>query len=86
MSTLINGIPFAPSSHQCVLHYNEQISKWICEGDGKCHNDLKDPAAVKLGRRGGMAKATKPKGFAALSKKRRREISQLGGKARRKKK
>jgi hypothetical protein len=37
------------------------------------------PAAVALGRLGGFAKTDKPKGFAALSKSRRRKIAQSGG-------
>jgi len=43
----------------------------------------KNPAAVALGRLGGSAKATKPKGLAALSKKRRTEIARAGVEARR---
>jgi hypothetical protein len=34
----------------------------------------KNPAAVALGRLGGSAKTTKPKGFAAITKKRLKEI------------
>jgi hypothetical protein len=43
----------------------------------------KNPAAVALGRMGGSAKTTKPKGLAALSRKRRLEISRAGVEARR---
>jgi hypothetical protein len=43
----------------------------------------KDLAAVALGRKGGSAKTTKPKGLAALSKERRAEISRAGVAARR---
>jgi len=43
----------------------------------------KDPAAVALGRKGGSAKTDKPKGLAALSKKRRTEIARAGVAARR---
>lgn len=39
----------------------------------------KNPAAVALGRLGGTAKTTKPKGFAALSPERLRELSARGG-------
>ena len=42
----------------------------------------KDPAAVALGRKGGSAKTTKPKGLAALSKRRRAEIARAGVEAR----
>jgi hypothetical protein len=45
-------------------------------------SQVKNPAAVALGRLGGSAKTDKPKGLAALSKKRRREIAQLGVEAR----
>jgi hypothetical protein len=45
----------------------------------------KNPAAVALGRLGGNAKATKPKGLAALSKKKRAEISRAGVLARKRK-
>ncbi len=38
----------------------------------------KNPAAVALGRLGGKAKG-KPKGLAALSPERRKEIARLGG-------
>jgi hypothetical protein len=38
-------------------------------------------AAAALGRKGGQAKTSKPKGLAALSKKRRMEIAQQGSKA-----
>ena len=41
----------------------------------------KNPAAVALGRKGGSAKASKPKGLAALSRKRRMEISRAGNAA-----
>ena len=34
----------------------------------------KNPAAVALGRLGGSAKTTRPKGFAAITKKRLKEI------------
>jgi hypothetical protein len=44
---------------------------------------MKNPAAVALGRRGGSAKTDKAKGLAALSKKRRAEISRAGVAARR---
>lgn len=43
----------------------------------------KNPAAVALGRKGGAAKTTKPKGLAALSKKRRAAIARAGVEARR---
>jgi hypothetical protein len=42
----------------------------------------KNPAAVALGRKGGLAKASKPKGLAALSTKRRAEIAKAGVEAR----
>jgi hypothetical protein len=46
----------------------------------------KNPAAVELGKLGGSAKTDKPKGLAALSKKRRSEIARAGVEARRAKK
>jgi hypothetical protein len=39
-------------------------------------NDVKDPAAVALGRRGGLARAK------SLSQRRRREIAKMGAEAR----
>jgi hypothetical protein len=50
-------------------------------------NRKKNPAAVALGKLGGSAKASKPKGFAAISPARRRAISKKGvlAKARNKK-
>ena len=42
--------------------------------------ERKDPGAVRLGRKGGLAKV--PKGLAKLSKKRRREIARQGAEAR----
>lgn len=48
----------------------------------------KDPAAVKLGRRGGKAPTKKKKGFAAMNPELQRKYSAKGGKisARKKKK
>jgi hypothetical protein len=43
----------------------------------------KNPAAVTLGRLGGRTKTDKPKGLAALPRKRRMEIVRLGIAARR---
>jgi hypothetical protein len=43
----------------------------------------KNPHAVALGRKGGLAKTSKPKGLAALSKKRRIEIARAGVETRR---
>jgi hypothetical protein len=43
----------------------------------------KNPAAVSLGRKGGSAKTDKPKGLAALTRKRRVEIAKAGVEARR---
>jgi hypothetical protein len=42
----------------------------------------KNPAAVALGRRGGSKPTDKPKGLAALSKRRRMEIVRMGAAAR----
>ena len=42
----------------------------------------KNPAAVELGRKGGQAKTSKPKGLAALSPEERRRIATAGGKKR----
>lgn len=39
----------------------------------------KNRAAVHLGRLGGSARTSKPKGFAAMSPKRRRKLGQSGG-------
>lgn len=43
----------------------------------------KNTAAVELGRRGGKKKTTKPKGLAALSEEKRKEIARAGVEARR---
>jgi hypothetical protein len=42
--------------------------------------ERKDPGAVRLGRKGGLAKV--PKGLAKLSKARRRQIAKKGAAAR----
>ena len=42
-------------------------------------NREKDPGAVRLGRLGGLAKPTKPKGFAAMTPDRRRQAGKRGG-------
>lgn len=41
----------------------------------------KNPAAVALGRMGGLAKPKRPRGFAALTAIQRREIGRTGGQA-----
>jgi len=41
-------------------------------------------AAQELGRLGGLAEKSKPQGFATLSARRRKQISELGVKARKK--
>lgn len=45
----------------------------------------KNPAAVALGRLGGLAPKRKAFGLAAVSKKKRKEVSRLGVEARRRK-
>lgn len=44
----------------------------------------KNKAAVALGRRGGLKKTDKPKGFAAMTLEARREVQRMGWEARRK--
>lgn len=41
----------------------------------------KNSAAVELGRRGGLTKPTKPRGFASMSPERRRKLGKRGGRA-----
>ena len=46
----------------------------------------KNPAAVALGRLGGVARKSKPWGLSTVSKKKRKQVARLGVEARRRKK
>lgn len=39
----------------------------------------KNPAAVELGRRGGLTKPTKPRGFASMTQAQRQKLGKRGG-------
>jgi hypothetical protein len=67
---------FAAYRHRAVHKLMDLNAE--CKTDPMTDAD-RNPAAVALGRLGGLAKTDKPKGFEALSKSRRRKIAQSGG-------